>query len=179
MDARSPEMIGLSLRVAITLASDWRRAGWQGHWRELWGAAWEGLARHLEEGGDPRHAAQAAAYWVMEYGRRLHGRAGSLARQRRVHISLSDLAARTLRDHRAVVTPSTQTLRDWCDTRYARQDLDLRRRLWLYLLAVEGWTQDAIARLWGCSPSLISSALLQSLTTHYYRTRHPDWRTSA
>lgn len=101
------------------------------HWREYLGAAWERADREAARGHRGGELVNAAVWGVLDAARD----------RRKCRPSLSDDL-----DSRHAPTPAEDRVAAlWEATRPIRRPFPVRVRVVLYLVAVEGWTQDEVA----------------------------------
>lgn len=128
------------------------------HWRELLGDAYIKAITCSSPGAALYTAARRGILdgYRIENGRKT--RKYLLHFEQYPTLPFGDFAEE-IPDHRD--SPSLQQrLQDvWVETRQQRTSWGWKVRVWVYLWAVESWTQREIARVWGCTPPNITLAI--------------------
>lgn len=147
------------------------RYGGRYDFRELLGAAWQGVATRRAKTG------QSAVAGIVDY-LRTHGHRTRYAGRDRVGVAFSQVAPDALGAAEWLAAPAEDPdrpppLRLWCETRAVRRRWPWQARVYLYLRAVEGMTLAEIARAVGRSKSRVSQSLTRGIPGWADR-RRPD-----
>lgn len=163
------EEVAVARRAARTVAGRWGNRDW----RDYLSAAWWGV-RRANRRGVPRRCLVTAGYRAIIDLMRSERPDPSVVRRNRRHhvprhVSGTEWVVEVDEARGEVTLPLFSTLaapereapaRDrlaalWAETRDRRAGMPHRRRLWLYLWLVEGWSQREVAAAFGVVPSLI------------------------
>ena len=171
-----PTTEGDAVAIARKAAKWWvGRYGGRFDFRELLGAAWQGVATRRAKTG------RSAVAGIVDY-LRTHGHRTRYAGRDRVGVAFSQVDPGVLGAAEWLAAPAEDPAEDpdrlpplrlWCETRAVRRRWPWQARVYLYLRAVEGMTLAEIARAVGRSKSRVSQSLTRGIPGWADR-RRPD-----